>query len=329
MTKSLPHEHLLAILETQNEIAASSLDLEAVMALVVRRARVLTGGDAAMLELQEGDEMVYRAANGSAESFLGLRVPLDSSLAAHCARTGEIVHCRDARTDDRISPDACELMGAVSVLCVPLGRAEGQLGALTVYAGRQRAFRYADERTLDLLGGVIAAHLAHSEAFEEPNRETMHDVLTGLPDRVAFDHRLGAEVARVRRHGGHLAIALMDLDTFQEINDTLGHAVGDECLRGVAKRLSRVRGEDTAFRVGGDEFAIIFVGAQAEGARRAAGRLETNILADQGCGGVGVCWGVAELESGDPAELMATAEAELRENKRARRRTRESFWNDF
>ncbi len=71
MTKSLPHEHLLAILETQNEIAASSLGLEAVMALVVRRGRVLTGGDAAMLELQEGDEMVYRAANGSAEGFLG------------------------------------------------------------------------------------------------------------------------------------------------------------------------------------------------------------------------------------------------------------------
>ncbi len=220
-------------------------------------------------------------------------------------------------------------MGAVSVLCVPLGRAEGRLGALTVYAGRQRAFRYADERTLDLLGGVIAAHLAHSEAFVEPSRETMLDVLTGLPDRQAFEHRLGSEVARIRRHGGHLSVCVMDLDAFQEINDTLGHAVGDEVMRGVAKRLSRVRGEDTAFRVGGDEFAIIFVGTEAEGARVAAARLENNVLADQGCGGVGVSWGVAQLDGGDPAELMATAEAELRENKRARRRTRESFWNDF
>jgi len=329
MTKSLPHEHLLAILETQNEIAASALDLEAVMALVVRRARVLTGGDAAMLELQDGEEMVYRAANGAAERFMGLRVPLDSSLSAHCARTGEIVHCRDANTDDRVNPEACQRMGAVSVLCVPLGRAEGRLGALTVYAGRQRAFRYADERTLDLLGGVIAAHLAHSEAFVEPTRETLYDVLTGLPDRQAFEHRLGSEVARIRRHGGHLSICLMDLDAFQEINDTLGHAVGDEVLRGVAKRLNRVRGEDTAFRVGGDEFAVIFVGAQADGARVAVRRLEANILADQGCGGVGVSWGVAELEGGDPAALMATAQAELGENKRVRRRTRESFWNDF
>jgi diguanylate cyclase (GGDEF)-like protein len=157
----------------------------------------------------------------------------------------------------------------------------------------------------------------------------MHDVLTGLPDRTAFEHRLGSEVARIRRHGGQLAVSLLDLDAFQEINDTLGHAVGDEVLRGVAKRLSRVRGEDTAFRVGGDEFAIIFVGADAEGARVAARRLENNILADQGCGGVGVSWGVAELDGGDPAELMTTAEAELRDNKRARRRTRESFWNDF
>lgn len=329
MTKSLPHERLLAILETQNEIAASRLDLEAVMALVNRRARVLTGADAAVLELQEGEEMVYRAASGAAESFLGLRVPLESSLSAHCARSGEIVHCHDCNTDGRLNPEACRLMGAVSVVCVPLGRAEGGLGALTVYAGRQRAFHYADERTLDLLGGVIAAHLAHSEAFVQPSREMLHDVLTGLPDRQAFEHRLGAEVARVRRHGGQLALCLFDLDAFQEINDTLGHAVGDEVLRGVAKRLGRVRGEDTAFRVGGDEFAVIFVGAGAGGARVAAKRLEAGIQSDQGCGGVGVSWGLAELQGGDPAQLTADARSELQETKRARRRTRESFWNDF
>lgn len=329
MAKSLPHERLLAILETQNEIAASALDLEAVMALVARRARVLTGADAALLELQEGEQMVYRAASGAAESFVGLRVPLESSLSAHCARTGEIVHCHDSHTDGRLNPEACRLMGAVSILCVPLGRAEGGLGALTVYAGRQRAFHYADERTLDLLGGVIAAHLAHTEAFVEPPRETLYDVLTGLPDRQAFEHRLGAEVARVRRHGGQLALCLFDLDAFKEINDMLGHAVGDEVLRGVAKRLGRVRGEDTAFRVGGDKFAIVFVGAGADGARVAAKRLESAIQSDQGCGGVGVSWGVSELEGGDPAQLMAAAQAELQETKRARRRTRESFWNDF
>ena len=329
MTKSLPHERLLAILETQNEIAASALDLEAVLELVARRARVLTGADAAVLELQEGEEMVYRAANGQAESFLGLRVPLDSSLSAHCARSGEIVHCHDSHADGRLNPESCRLLGAVSVLCVPLGRAEGTLGALTVYAGRQRAFHYADERTLDLLGGVISAHLAHSEAFVQPGRETHYDVLTGLPDKQAFERRLGSEVARVRRHGGQLSLCLMDLDAFQEINETLGHAVGDEVLRGVAKRLARVRGEDIAFRVGGDEFAVVFVGASADGARVAAKRLEAAIQADQGCGGVGVSWGVAELENGDPAQLMSAAQTELRETKRARRRTRESFWNDF
>ncbi len=329
MTKSLPHERLLAILETQNEIAASALDLDAVMALVARRARVLSGADAALLELQEGEEMVYRAASGAAESFVGLRVPLESSLSAHCARTGEIVDCHDSHTDGRLNPEACRMMGAVSILCVPLGSAEGRLGALTVYAGRQRAFHYADERTLDLLGGVIASHMAHAEAFVQPTRETLYDVLTGLPDRQAFEHRLGTEVARVRRHGGQLALCLFNLDAFKEINDMLGHAVGDEVLRGVAKRLSRVRGEDTAFRVGGDEFAIIFVGAGGDGARLAAKRLESAVQSDQGCGGVGLSWGAAELEGGDPSQLLAAAHAELQENKRARRRTRESFWNDF
>lgn len=105
--------------------------------------------------------------------------------------------------------------------------------------------------------------------------------------------------------------------------------MGDEVLRGVAKRLARVRGEDTAFRLSGDQFAVIFVGAGAEGARTAAKRLEAGILGDQGCGGVGASWGVAELEGGDPAQLMTAAKTELIETKRARRGSSESFWTDL
>ncbi|MFL5824617.1 MAG: diguanylate cyclase domain-containing protein [Solirubrobacteraceae bacterium] len=329
MGRSLPHERLLAILETQNEIAASAMELEAVIELVVRRARLLTGADAAVLELQEGEEMVFRAATGSAERFLGSRLPVADSVSAQCARVGEILHCRDAETDGRVNVEACRRLGAVSLLCVPLSRAHGSLGALTVYAGRSGAFHYTDERTLDLLGGVLSAHLTHSEAFEDSSKESMFDILTGLPNRKAFEQRLGSEVARVRRHGGELSVCLLDLDAFREINDTLGHAVGDEVLRGVARRLARVRGEDTAFRLDGDQFAIIFVGAGAEGARAAAKRLEAGIQADQGCGGVGASWGVAELEAGDPAQLMTTAKVELVDTKRARRGSSESFWNDF
>lgn len=321
-------ERLLAIIETQNEIAASALDLDAVMTLVVRRAQTLISAQAAVLELPEDREMVFRAASGAAEPLLGLRLPLDDSFSGQCLRDGEILNCSDSSNDSRVNREACRRMGAVSILCVPVRRAIRPVGVLTAYSSARGAFQYTEERTLDLLAGVMAAHLNRAERVPPIEREVLHDVLTGLPNRRAFEQRLGAEVARVRRHGGPLALCLIDLDDFQEVNDTLGHPVGDEVLRAVARRLERVRGEDIAFRVGGDEFAVIFSGIGETGARKAVRRLETAILSDPGCGGVEISWAVAELEGGDPAELLATVKADLRHTQRGRRPSRDSFWTD-
>lgn len=323
MGQAVPHEHLLAIIETQNEIAGSTLELDAVLALVVRRARGLTGAEAALLELSEGDELVCRAASGAAEPLRGARVPVQGTCSSLCQQNGEIVHCRDAEADGRVKQEACRQLGAVSLLSVPLWHGSQVAGSLTVFTGVPGAFHYADERILDLLAGVVGAHLTRSKVTERTGRESLYDDLTGLQNKRAFEQRLGSEVARVRRHGGALSLCLLDLDEFQEINDTLGHAVGDEVLRGVARRLEQVRGEDTAFRVGGDKFAVIFPDTGAAGAHTAAKRLEAAILADADCGGVEASWGVAELAGGDPAQLVAAADADLRDNKRARRRTRE------
>ncbi|HZU61145.1 MAG TPA: sensor domain-containing diguanylate cyclase [Solirubrobacteraceae bacterium] len=325
MGQEVPHEHLLAIIEAQNEIAGSALELDAVLALVVRRAQGLTRADGALLELSEGQDLTCPAASGTAESLLGMRVPSAGGLSSLCQQKGEIVHCRDAQADGRVKQAACRQMNVVSLLSVPVWQGSRVAGALTVTAGVAGAFHYADERALDLLAGMIAAHLTRSVAADRAGRESLYDELTGLQNRRAFEQRLGAEVARVRRHGGVLALCLLDLDEFQEINDTLGHAVGDEVLRGVARRLEQVRGEDTAFRVGGDKFAVIFPDTGVAGARTAAERLETAVLSDADCGGVEASWGVAELAGGDPAELVAAAEADLRDNKRARRRTRDSY----
>jgi diguanylate cyclase (GGDEF)-like protein/PAS domain S-box-containing protein len=89
-------------------------------------------------------------------------------------------------------------------------------------------------------------HLAH------------HDSLTDLPNRVLFQERLRQSLASAKRSGARLALMFLDLDKFKDINDTLGHHVGDMLLKAVAKRLQRcVRETDTVARLGGDEFAII------------------------------------------------------------------------
>ena len=95
-------------------------------------------------------------------------------------------------------------------------------------------------------------------AEERTRYDAYHDALTGLPNRALFQDRLDQEVARARRSGRNTAVLLLDLDRFKTINDTLGHAAGDELLIEVAKRLeSRKREGDTIARLGGDEFVLI------------------------------------------------------------------------
>jgi diguanylate cyclase (GGDEF)-like protein/PAS domain S-box-containing protein len=85
-----------------------------------------------------------------------------------------------------------------------------------------------------------------------------HDALTGLPNRALFNDRLNVALAQVIRSREKLAVMLLDLDYFKEVNDTLGHSVGDELLQAVSKRLTGfLRRRDTVARMGGDEFLLL------------------------------------------------------------------------
>jgi diguanylate cyclase (GGDEF)-like protein/PAS domain S-box-containing protein len=103
-------------------------------------------------------------------------------------------------------------------------------------------------------------------------RQALHDSLTGLPNRMLFADRV--RMASARRDSGGFAVVYMDLDAFKLVNDTLGHAAGDQVLVEVSKRLSKLlRTEDTLARLGGDEFAILCEGLGEEDARRVADRV--------------------------------------------------------
>ena len=102
-----------------------------------------------------------------------------------------------------------------------------------------------------------------------------HDALTGLPNRLMLRDRLTQAITRAKRHQSTLAVMFIDLDRFKAINDTLGHRIGDEVLRGVAARIGAlVRQSDTVAREGGDEFLVLLedVGS-AEHAAKVAGKL--------------------------------------------------------
>ena len=101
------------------------------------------------------------------------------------------------------------------------------------------------------------------ELAERMHYKAMHDELTGLPNRTLNDDRLNLAVTRAGRENGSFAVLLLDLDRFKDINDTLGHGIGDEVLRIVANRLnSEIRDTDTISRIGGDEFCAVIEGVE-------------------------------------------------------------------
>ncbi|MDO8607235.1 MAG: diguanylate cyclase [Phaeospirillum sp.] len=109
-----------------------------------------------------------------------------------------------------------------------------------------------------LFTGILRDISERKENEDRIKRLAHHDSLTGLPNRNLLNDRISHALARVRRHGGRMAVLYVDLDRFKPINDTLGHEAGDAVLCEVARRLTTcIRSSDTVSRVGGDEFVVV------------------------------------------------------------------------
>jgi diguanylate cyclase (GGDEF)-like protein len=303
---------LRAIIRTQTEIAASDLDLNARMQLIAERAQDLTRATAGVIELLEGDEMVYAVTAGEAGPYLGTRLRSDSSLSGLCVTEGRVLRSDDTTDDSRVDADACRQVNAASMICVPLVHQDETIGALKVYSPEPHHFDVGDVESLELLSELIAAQLSHAGRYEIESHDSRHDELTALPNRRAFQERLAVEVARSSRYEHPFSLCLLDLDGFKDVNDRLGHPAGDEVLRSVARILDESRVTDDCFRIGGDEFAIVMPETTAKEASVAAARIAQQVRdAKLGGGSIEISFGVAGITNADPTTLFAAADAEL------------------
>jgi diguanylate cyclase (GGDEF)-like protein len=184
---------------------------------------------------------------------------------------------------------------------------------------------------VDTLAAQVTLALDRLGQAEETRRQARIDALTGLPNRAGFEERLEQARARSRRTGRPLAAMLLDLDQFQDINDTFGHAAGDALLCAVAARLQRaVRAEDVLARLGGDEFALLADGVDEAGAAVAAERILAcfaepftaagHPVAVRASLGVVVCQGRADACEGAAGELVRRADVGMYQAKRAGKR---------
>jgi diguanylate cyclase (GGDEF)-like protein/PAS domain S-box-containing protein len=142
---------------------------------------------------------------------------------------------------------------------VPIVSANGGvLGTLSLFGPVPRAATEADRQLLESVCRLAAVAIDHRELTDKLSHQAQHDALTGLPNRLLFQDRLGQALAQAQRNGQKVAVIYMDLDRFKHINDTLGHSAGDALLRQAAARLdSCVRRSDTLARLGGDEFTVV------------------------------------------------------------------------
>jgi len=230
-----------------------------------------------------GQTTVYiRDSDGRLSHVLGVGVPLGGSARLGDSMVGmpvrdfpvwhliaertEPVFVEDPRTGPLLSQEAAGVLGLASYIAVPLRSPVGMIGmALCNNVTEYRTWSEEERRLVTQLayeGAMILENAllraADHERLHELAYQTFHDALTKLPNRALFDDRVEHALARADRRHEALAVLLVDLDDFKELNERIGHQGGDRLLVAISQRLQDcLRPEDTVARLGGDEFTIL------------------------------------------------------------------------
>ena len=272
--------HLERQLEESEEVAqrlfaslqdlVSDLRLEEVVAKVTRNAQAAMGGRDFLLLVREGDGLICQSSSG---------LPAEAIATVEAWANGSSRVLEGALLIDDVAavPSLRELAAqpnpTCTLACAPLTASGEPFGLMVALGGQQRAFLPREVDVLESYAAQVSIALYNARLYQSQRSLAARDPLTGLLNHRSFHEALDAELERCAAEEVSASVVLIDLDNFKQVNDEDGHAAGDGVLRAVARALSDVcRREDLAFRVGGDEFALLLEETTADEAEMVARR---------------------------------------------------------
>jgi diguanylate cyclase (GGDEF)-like protein len=237
--------------------------LEGVLDTIVGAAGELLGEDSPALLLVDPDDpgwLTVAAAHGYDDSTVELhrRRRVGDGVAGRAVAEDRLIVTED------YSDSADAMIGFVghgmeAAMAAPVHEDGKAIGALILSSFRAgRVFSRSEQDMLLSFAEHASLALTDARRVDTMLHQALHDALTGLPNRALFTDRIQHALTQGRRRGTTCGVIFLDLDRFKTVNDSLGHAAGDELLVSVARRIDEsLRSADTAARLGGDEFAVL------------------------------------------------------------------------
>jgi diguanylate cyclase (GGDEF)-like protein len=270
--------------------------------------------------------LIGRGGQARAGIARGLGGAATALVATSPGEAASVVAARDGQlVADRIAGRVRKVYGLRRTLAAPLTSDDGVVGAIVLSHRTGDAWSATTRRLLSGAADEASAALARAYSHRDAEARASTDALTGLPNRRYFDEFCGL-LARRRRSGDAVGVLMIDIDRFKALNDTHGHATGDQVLRAVAGAIvSAVREDDVPARFGGEEFVVLLRNPGLDIAFEVGERVRSAVagldLAGLDVPGVSVSVGVAV--SGHPDqpidELIGLADQALYRAKRAGR----------
>lgn len=326
---ALAHQEVYALYEIAQTMG-TSLSMSDTMELIASKLSAIVPWSGCALFVQEPESTDLRcrfALGQDAPRLLDARILPGEGLAGWAAQHRQSL----VNAAPRVEFEAAGLDGASvlsSAIVCPLEQGDRVVGALALY--HVDSNRYTDDhgRLLARVAEQTAAVIVNSLVFAQTQEESMTDPLTGLPNRRSLVSRLSSELAQAERTRAEVAVIVLDVDGFKQINDTHGHSVGDMVLREVARTLqASLRAYDMCVRYAGDEFVMVLGNCSPDAAelrRRELQRQIENIdvIVDGTPVPVGASAGVATFAQDGRSydALLATADRRMYSDKALRRR---------